>query len=385
MAPGPFAKRGRSSVKKLNPLPLELLTCWVIVGLWNPVLAQGEAVSLVRVDAVRTEPLVQTVSVIGRLVARQAGSISSRIDGPVRTMRVQIGERVTRGQIIAELDTAALEVQHRLAEARFGEVKALLATRKAELDLARQDVKRLKGIKNPAVTSRAVVDDAVQNVVISTARVSEAMAAMDSALASVQLVELGVEHTQVRAPYAGVIVRRSTEAGAYVKTGETVAEIIADGSLEVEADIPFDRLSGVPQGTVVRMLLDDGSEHSATVRAIVPQEDPLTRTRATRFVAEFKSKHGALAVDQSVTLHIPVGARRDVLSVHKDGIIRRQGKNLVYVVSDDIASIRTVQLGDAVGSRFEVLSGLEEGELVVVRGNERLQPDAKVAIDGHAS
>ena len=55
------------------------------------------------------------------------------------------------------------------------------------------------------------------------------------------------------------------------------------------------------------------------------------------------------------------------------------------MVSDDIASIRPVQLGDAVGSRFEVLSGLEEGELVVVRGNERLQPDAKVTIDGHAS
>ena len=341
--------------------------------------------SLVRVDAVRTEPLVQTVPVIGRLVARQAGSISSRIDGPVRAVHVQIGDRVARGQIVAELDTAALEVQHRLAGARHGEAKALLTTRKAEFDLARQEVKRLKGIKNPAVTSRAVVDDAAQNVVIAKARVNEAMAAVDSALASVQLVELSLEHTQVRAPYPGVIVRRSTEAGAYVKTGETVVEIIADESLEVEADIPFDRLPGVPPGTVVRMLLDDGSEHSATVRAIVPQEDQLTRTRATRFIAQFKGQYGALAVDQSVTLHIPVGARRTVLSVHKDGIIRRQGKSLVYVVSDDIASIRPVQLGDAVGSRFEVLSGLEEGELVVVRGNERLQPDTKVAIDGHTS
>ena len=235
-------------MKILSSLSLGFFVCWFTLCITTLARAQAEEVSLVRVDAVRTEQLVQTVPVIGRLVARQAGSISSRIDGPVRVLRVQIGDRVTRGQIIAELDTAALEVQRRLAEAHFGEAKALLATRKAQLDLARQDVKRLKGIKNPAVTSRAVVDDAVQNVVIATARVSEAMAAMDSALASIQLVELSLEHTQVRAPYAGVIVQRSTEAGAYVKTGQTVAEIIADGSLEVEADIPFDRLSGVPRG-----------------------------------------------------------------------------------------------------------------------------------------
>lgn len=372
-------------VKLFNPILAGLLICCIAVFTATPAQAQGENAALVRVDAVRTEPVVQTVSVIGRLVARQAGSISTRIDGPVRVVHVQIGDRVDGGQIVAELDPSALEVQHAIAEAGLGESRALLNTRKAELDLARQEVQRLKGIKNKAVTSRAVIDDAVQNVVIAEARVNEARAAVDSALASKRLVELNLEHTRIKAPYPGVIVRRSTEAGAFVKTGETVAEIIADGSLEVEADIPFNRLSGVIKGTVVRMLLDDGSEHSATVRAIVPQEDKLTRTRATRFIPKFTGAHGPLAVDQSVTLHIPVGAPRTILSVHKDGIIRRQGKSLVYVVRDDIARIRPVELGAAMGGRFEVLNGLTEGELVVVRGNERLQPDAKVAIDGHDS
>ncbi len=344
-----------------------------------------EEVSLVRVDAVRIEPVTQTVPVIGRLVPTQAGSISARIDGPVSAVHVQIGNRVTRGEVVAELDTAALEVQHTLADARLGEAQALLTTRKAELDLARQEVKRLKGIKNRAVTSRAVVDDAVQKVVIAEAKVNEALAAVNSAAAGKQMVELSLEHTKVRAPYAGVIVRRSTEAGAFVKTGETVAEIVADESLEVEADIPFDRLSGIEEGTGVLIVLDDGSEHSAVVRAIVPQEDKLTRTRATRFIPQFRKRPKRLAVDQSVTLNIPVGAPRSVLSVHKDGIIRRQGTELVYVVVDDVAKIRPVELGVAVGSRFEVLGGLKEGEPVVVRGNERLRPDTKVSVDRGSS
>lgn len=357
----------------------------LLCAVHGAVLAQPDDVSIVRVDAVRTEPLVQTVPVIGRLVATQAGVISSRIDGPVSTVHVQIGDRVAGGDIVAELDTAALEVQHLLAEARLGEARALLVTRRAELELARQEVARLKGVKNTAVTSRAVVDDAVQKSVIAEAKVSEALATVESAEAGKRLAELNLEHARVRAPYAGVIVRRSTEAGAFVKTGETVAEIVADGSLEVEADIPFDRLSGLTEGKDVVITLDDGSRHTAVVRAIVPQEDKLTRTRSTRFVPRFGGEPGRLAVDQSVTLHVPVGAPRTVLSVHKDGIIRQRGKEHVYVVMDDIAKIRPIRLGDAVGSRFEVLAGLEEGELVVVRGNERLRPDAKVSIDRGSS
>lgn len=361
------------------------LCLWLALGVGTPAVAQTDEASIVRVDAVRTEPLVQTVSVIGRLVATQSGSISSRIDGPVRAVHVQVGDRVTAGAVVAELDTAALEVQFTIADARLGEGRALLATRRAELELARQEVKRLQAIKNKAVTSRAVVDDAVQKAVIAEAKVSEAKAAVESAAAGKQLVELKLEHTRVRAPYPGVIVTRSTEAGSFVKTGETVAEIVADGSLEVEADIPFDRLSGLAQGKAVPLILADGSRHEAVVRAIVPREDRLTRTRATRFAPRFEDKTGPLAVDQSVTLHIPVGAPRTVLSVHKDGVIRRGGKDLVYVVIDDVAKIRPVRLGDAAGSRFEVIEGLEEGEQVVVRGNERLRPDVKVAIDGTGS
>lgn len=366
--------------KSIHPI-LRRLIFWVALCAAGAGQAQQDEASLVRVDAVRTEPLIQTVPVIGRLVATQSGSISSRIDGPVRAVNVQIGDRVAGGEIVAELDTAALEVQQAMADARLGEAQALLATRKAELDLARQEVARLEGIKNKAVTSRAVVDDAVQKAVIARAKVREAQAASESSVAAKQLVELSLAHTRVRAPYAGVIVRRSTEAGAFVKTGETVAEIVADESLEIEADVPFDRLSGLVQGTVVQVELDDGSEHSATVRAVVPREDKLTRTRAARFIPRFDNRPDRLAVDQSVTLYIPVGAPRTVLSVHKDGVIRQGGKELVYVVTDDVAKIRPIRLGDAVGSRFEVLTGLQEDELVVVRGNERLRPDAKVVID----
>jgi multidrug efflux pump subunit AcrA (membrane-fusion protein) len=73
-----------------------------------------------------------------------------------------------------------------------------------------------------------------------------------------------------------------------------------------------------------------------------------------------------------------------VLTVHKDAIVTRQGKDIVFVAKGGEVEARTVHLGVAVGSRMEVLRGLDEGERVVVRGNERLRPGAKVQVIGES-
>jgi multidrug efflux pump subunit AcrA (membrane-fusion protein) len=119
------------------------------------------------------------------------------------------------------------------------------------------------------------------------------------------------------------------------------------------------------------------------LRAIVPEENPLTRTRPVRFTPRFNGNGKPLAANQSVTVLVPVAIGRQVVSVHKDAVITRQGKQIVFVVEADAAQMRTLRLGQPVGSRFEVLDGgVKPGDLVVVRGNERLRPGQKVRYEG---
>ena len=158
--------------------------------------------------------------------------------------------------------------------------------------------------------------------------------------------------------------------------------MIADESLEIEVDVPFQRLAGLEPGSSVGVVLDDGTTHSARVRAIVPEENPLTRTRAVRFVPDMGPTDNPLAAGQSVTVYVPAGAPREVVTVHKDAVIKRGPSSLVYVVKDDTAEMRNIVLGEPTGSRYEVLDGLKPGDRVVVRGNERLSPGDKVTIDG---
>ena len=125
-------------------------------------------------------------------------------------------------------------------------------------------------------------------------------------------------------------------------------------------------------------MLTDGMKAAAVVRAVVPRENPQTRTRVVRFVLTDAGDLPPLAANQSVTLTIPAGARREVTTVHKDAVLNRGGGTQVYVVAEGKADIRRVRLGEAVGSRFIVKDGLKPGELAVVRGNERLRPGQPV-------
>jgi RND family efflux transporter MFP subunit len=185
----------------------------------------------------------------------------------------------------------------------------------------------------------------------------------------------------IKAPYDGVVTRKLVSPGAYVRLGDPVVALVDDSALEIEADVPVDQLRGLAPGTEVGVSIA-GERYSASVRAIVPEENPLTRTRAVRFTPAQGDLGDDLAVAQSVTLELPIGVERDVTTVSKDGVIQRPNGAIVFLVKDAAATPQPVRLGAAVDGRFEVLDGLGDGDLVVVRGNERLRPGQPVTYPG---
>ena len=147
--------------------------------------------------------------------------------------------------------------------------------------------------------------------------------------------------------------------------------------LELEANVYSGLAQSLAVGTVVEGQLD-ADTFTTEVRAVLPFENDRTRTRIVRFSVDAATS--GLVPGQSVALRLPSGPSVSVLSVHKDAIIYRRGQPQVFVVDNDSAQPRDVRLGDGTGNRFEVLDGLTEGDLVIVRGNERIQPGQAVAV-----
>ncbi len=352
-----------------------------VVMLTGTAASAQEQPAQVRVDAVRVEPLSQTVPILGRLVADQRGEVAARVSGAVQQLDVRVGDRVEAGDRLALVDEARLAARAQLAEARVVAAQAQIETAEAELSLLEQERARLAQLRNSAAFSPAALEDKVQELQAATARIARARAQFDEALADQTLAERDLADAEVLAPYPGVITSRYVSAGDHLDIGEPVVALINDTSLEIEADVPSAQARVLQAGIELDVTLDGRASSKATLRALIPDENPLTRTLAIRLSLGEATEDLFLASGQSVTVDVPLGAVSEALTVDKDAVLRRGEGAMVFVAADGEAQLRPVTLGEAVGARFEVMEGLTEGELVIVRGNERLRPGQAISYE----
>lgn len=374
--------RPSAALRALALCAAMVLATSVSVG---PATAQGGPAP-VEVDRVITEPLAQTAPVIGRMVARERGTVAALTRGPVAEVRVDVGDRVREGDVLVRLAADRLEQTVTARRAGVTRQQAALETARSQLDLAQQELARLERLKDSPAFSQARYDDKQREVATVRARVGEALATIESARAEMRLAEIDLDLATIKAPFNGVVLEKHMVRGAYANVGDRAVTLLNDEDLEIEADVPTRLIAGLSPGRVVEMRLSgDAARHDAIVRAQVPEENALTKTRLVRFVPgmEMDALERRLAAGQTVTVLIPVGEPRDVVTVHKDAVLAQGGSDNVFLVRDDgtVAS-RPVALGTAVGMRFVVEDGLEPGDLVVTLGNERLRPGQAVTWPG---
>ena len=142
----------------------------IAVAAWLGVAAPEVAAqqpAVVSVDEVRMEAMVQTVPVIGRLVARRAGEVAARTAGPVAQLLVAVGDRVNEGDPIAVLDTVRLRAERNRLAALVNEAQANLERLAAQAALHRQELRRLEGLRDSAAFSQSRFEDARQEVIIA--------------------------------------------------------------------------------------------------------------------------------------------------------------------------------------------------------------------------
>jgi RND family efflux transporter MFP subunit len=344
--------------------------------------SSGRPTTLVQVDTVKVVPFAQTTPIIGRFVARQAGVVAARAKGAIGKMTVDVGDRVEAGSVMAVLIRDRLLWERNLYQAEVSNYRAQIETKKAKTKFLMQELNRLNSLQKSPAFSQARLEDKQQDIIVAKSEVAESQAQLRKAQANLKLRQIDYEDGEVKAPYSGVVTQKHTSVGSYVSVGSPVFTLVDDTTLEIEADVPAKRINSLKFGIIIDGSIDKQSTMKALVRAVVPEENPQTRTRAVRFQPIQMDGVKNLATNQSVTLNLPSGAQKNVLSVHKDAILNRRGSQIVVIVENGKAGFRSVKLGEASGSRFIVQNGLKNGDVVVIRGNERLRPKQAVRYKG---
>lgn len=342
-------------------------------------MAQGRPAG-VSTALVGTSQMAETVAVFGEVVAGRESAVAARVGGIAQDVPIRVGDLVSEGDILARLDPELLEIELAQAEAQIAIAQAGISVSEARLDRAEKAFRRAETLRQNSTIAEAQLEERASDFAEARGAQQEALARIQASQNALEQARYRLDNAVVRAPFDAVILDVATEVGQFIASGSQVATLIDTSALEIEANVPSRFVSALRSDQSVTATTDVGDTITLTLRAVLPTEFAATRTRPVRF--EIEDGTAAIAVGQTVTLSVPVSAPRDVLVVPKDALVQAQGGWSVFVNEDGKAMPRTVEIGAALNNSFEVLSGLAEGDEVVVRGNERLRPGQEIAPSG---
>jgi multidrug efflux system membrane fusion protein len=302
----------------------------------------------------------------GEVRAREESPLSFRVGGNLVERRVDVGDRVKRGDLLAMLDGDDYQAQARAAQAQ-------LAAAEAELGRTRADQTRFATLGEDRLVSRSAID--AQN-----AAATAAQGQANAARANLEVARNQANYTRLSAPADGVIATRSAEAGQVVAAGQTVFTLAADGAREVAFAVPEGAVDRVAPGQPVRVELwsHPGRQWPGRVREVAPAADPASRTYAARVTVDATA--GALDLGQSARVYLGDDGNGR-LSVPLAALQKVDGKTGVFVVDPGTSEVRlrAVEVGPYGQDRAPVSRGLAVDDWVVVAGGHLLRDGQKVA------
>ena len=327
-------------------------------------------------ETVRNVAVPEMLEVVGSVRARTSAVVSTRIPGSISVLRVREGDRVRKGQLLAQLyapenqATAALATAG-IDEARRGLDEAVSRRKLAETTFDRyQNLFKEQAISRQEFDARQTEKDmAAQGVARAESRLKQAQ---EGAKASAAMSG----YTRIIAPISGIIASKQADLGATVFPGQPLMTIEDEGSYQLELALPENLASKVKPGSPLQVTLDAvGSSFAARIAEIVPTADAGSRTFVAKIVLNQKGLKSGMFGRGSISLGTTVNG----ITVPIKAVINRGAMTVVWTVDkENITRMRIVKIGRQSGERLEILSGLTEADRVVVTGAEKVTEGARV-------
>ncbi|HBF61467.1 MAG TPA: efflux RND transporter periplasmic adaptor subunit, partial [Methyloceanibacter sp.] len=325
----------------------------------------------VETETVRESPVIRKLELSGSVSSPHASQISTLVEGLVSTVHYDSGAYVKKGDLLLELDSELEEAAFEQAQAQAAQAAGEVKDAKRRLDIAANLAKRKYGPLNE-------VDARAAEVEIDTAT-------LDGFRAEQKRRAVVLDRHRLTAPFDGVISKRMVEVGQWVTPGTAVFELVAMKNFRVDVPVPQDYYAKLRDGADVAIEIDTlpGEEIPAKIGALIPVSDPDARTFTLRVLPTRSNIPITPGMSARVLVDLDTG-RRDVV-VSRDALIRYpDGRITVWVLNDDgnkmSVTERRIEVGLTFDGLVQVLAGLEEGERVVVRGNESLREGQAVRL-----
>jgi len=382
----------------------------VVTGCADPSAEQAggpkQAAKRVKTEAVRQESVRRNLEVVGTLAAEDQVTVSSEVEGVVRRVHADLGDRVTSGQALVELDREKL--QYNLDQQRAAHARALtkygasepdhlpriedtpdLRRAAAEQSQAGQAFERATELHKRQLISQQMLDDADTTLRLKKAAYDAALqearnlrADIDASAAAMNLADRQLRDASIRAPFDGYIQQRMVSVGELVKAQMPVMTVVRVNPLKLLSEIPERMAPWVKIGQPVTLRVDAFPDKSftATVSRISPAV--ATQTRTFAFEALAPNPEALLKPGTFARVRLETSLVEQVKTIPYAAMQYRYGVYRAFTVEGNTLEAHELKTGDRVGDRMEILEGLNNGDRVALTDVDTLTDGMKIAAGG---
>ena len=327
-------------------------------------VSQGR-IAAVEVTTVGKRDIVPQLVFSANLEPEWVADISAKVDGRMAELYVDEGDHIQGGAVIAILDADELAAQVIQAEGN-------LLSSQASLEQAELELKRTAALAGQGALSAQTLDNARTKRDLSIGQVR-------AAEGNLNLLQTRLANANVLAPRDGVIVKRYLQSGVYVKAGSPIVSLAHVASLLAKATIGEAQIGQIVVGSQVKIRIDAlaGREFTRTITRVSPAATLPART----FIAEITipNPSGILKPGMFAKADVPGIAHNGVVAIPERSLVMREDQNTVFVLTDDNkVQQRVLKLGYVGNGWAEVLEGLQDGERIVVSGQNKIKDGSAV-------
>lgn len=345
----------------MNPRLLPLLA---VVGLLvaceedesSPARGNWGGAAKVVTEQIARQHIVDEIEALGTARANESIEIQPRISSILETVTFTEGQEVAAGAILARLED--------------DEIRAGLALAEANLSESRSLYDRSKSLGDTQAISVSNLEQLLAQVQVDEAQVEAARARL--------------EHTIIRAPFAGRVGLRRISPGSFVNTDTVITTLDDVSSIKLDFTVPETFLTVLIEGMNIdaHSLVYPDRVFSGTVASIDTRLDPVSRAVQVR--AMLPNEDGLLKPGMFMSVDLKRD-RGDVVVAPEQAIVPEGGNQYVFVVADGIAEKRRVELGRRIPGFVSIESGLEAGESVITEGTHKVRDGSPVEVPGAAA
>jgi multidrug efflux system membrane fusion protein len=308
----------------------------------------------------------------GSVKARTEMNLGFRVAGKITERLVDIGDRVTPGDVLARVDATDYQLAVKTAEANLAAAERSVET----ADLAN---KRAEQLFDKSVAPKSQLEQAALSH-------DQAISQRDAALSALDQAKNQVSYTELKAGQNGIVTSINADTGQVVGSGTAVVTVAVDGEKEVQIAIPENDIAEFKPGKTVKTsfwadkkLLLDGK-----VREVSGSADQQSRTFAVRVSLPNDPR---VLLGMTATIEADVDNGNSYVSIPLSALAEKDGKQMVWTVDRDTATVhgRDIQVADFTGDGVHVTEGLDTGDLVVAAGTQFMTENLKVKVPDQQS